>query len=404
MRFAYKASTKEGKIRSGTIESPSRTDAEQILHQEDLSVLTLAEKHSGVRWGELELRIGRVSGVDRMLFVKHLAIMLKSGIALSEALDIVMNETSSRRMQSVIGSVLGNVMNGSTLASSLSQHPRVFSELIVSMVKVGEESGTLDRTLEYLATELEKEYELKKRVRGAMIYPAIILIATFLLGAFLSVFILPKLVTLFTNLRIELPPLTRALVSVAKFMARWGIVVFLGLIAGMGALRFLARWKPTQPMFHRVYLKTPFVKRLATNINLARCTHVLGTLLKSGIPILEALRITEQTVGNAVYKDVFRSAWEQVQRGRSLGDVFDEHEQLFPRMVSRMTAVGEKTGQLDESLLYLARFYEDEVDHATKNLAVIIEPALLIVIGVVLGGLAIAIITPIYQISGSLRR
>jgi len=404
MQFKYNVSTQEGQVKSGFLEAPNREEAAKTLREKNFFILSVTEKRKSFDLKNLEYEFGRIKTIDKVIFVKHLSVMIKAGLPLLDALTVIRDQTSSAKMKGTMDSIVRDINRGQSFAQSLSRFSRVFSPLFVNMIRVGEASGTLDQNLEYLASELEKEYELKKKVKGAMLYPIIVLTATFLLGAALSIFILPKLVKLFTNLKIELPFITRVFLAVADFFAHYGVYVFLGVIGLAIGLRFISKTKKAKPFFHHLYLGAPFFHKLAQNVNLARFSRILGILLKSGLPIAESLEITSQTIDNVIYQKILRYSLDEIKKGSSLAKALAGEEKHFPKIVSRMINVGERTGKLDETLIYLAKFYEEEVDDATKNLATVIEPVLLIFIGVILGGLAIAIITPIYQISGSLRR
>lgn len=404
MQFKYTVSTRAGQAKKGVLDAPNLGEATRILREDGFFVLSVIEKRRGFNFKSIEYEFSRVKTIDKVIFAKHLSVMIKAGLPLVESLTVIRDQSSSIKMKKVVEGVLESINSGQSFAQSLARYPKFFSPLFINMVKVGEASGTLDSNLEYLASELEKDYEMRKKVKGAMLYPIIVLTATFLLGAGLSIFILPKLVKLFTNLKIKLPLITKIFLDIAGFFAKYGVYIFLGVIAAAVLLRFLSKNKKIKPFFHSLSLKMPFFHRLVQNVNLARFTRILGTLLRSGLPIIDSLEITSQTMSNVIYQDKLVAAVKESQKGRTLASVLMREEKYFPKIVSRMINVGEKTGKLEETLMYLAKFYEEEVDNETKNLATVIEPVLLIVIGVILGGLAIAIITPIYQISGSLSR
>ncbi len=345
---------------------------------------------------------GRVSSVDKLLFIRHLAIMLRSGLSLGEALQIVAEQTNSKRLQSIIGQLIRDVSNGMTLADAMRRHTRIFTSIMTGMIDVGESSGTLEENLDYIGTELEKDYELRRKIRSAMLYPIIVLSATLVLGIGLSIFILPRLVQLFSTFRVELPAITSVFLSIANFLITYGWYLVGGLAVLIIAWRATARLEPVRRVLDHIYIRLPIFSHLIINAQLARITRILSLLLKSGITINESLAITGNAVENLLYRDELSMAKEGVQKGKNLSTMLSD-DRYFPKMASRMIGVGERTGKLDESLGYLASFYEDEVDTATKNLSTILEPALLLFIGLVLGFLAVAIISPIYQFTGSLQ-
>lgn len=404
MQFQYTVSTKSGEIKNGVMEAIDKQSLIDKLKAKDLLVLSVIEKKRGVGLANIEISWGRISGLDRLLFAKHLATMIKSGLSLTESLEIAIDQASSSKMKKTLKDVLASVNNGKSLSSSLSRHPKVFSPVFINMVNVGEKGGTLSENLEYLSVQLEKDYDLKRKVKGAMLYPIIVISATVILGVALAIFILPRLVKLFTSLKMELPITTRVFLAVANFLVSYGLYLLVGLIILAILIRILVKAKWSKPFFHRLYLKLPVVKKLSHQINLARFSRILGTLLKSGVPIIESLEITATTLGNSVYQRKIEEATQGVKKGKSLASTLLPQEKYFPKIVSHMISVGEKSGNLEEILFYLARFYEDEVDNATRNLSTTLEPILLIFIGVAIGFIGVAIISPIYQISGSLKR
>lgn len=404
MQFQYTVSTKSGEIKNGVMEAIDKQSLIDKLKAKDLLVLSVIEKKRSVGLANIEISWGRISGLDRLLFAKHLATMIKSGLSLTESLEIAIDQASSSKMKKTLKDVLASVNNGKSLSSSLSRHPKVFSPVFINMVNVGEKGGTLSENLEYLSVQLEKDYDLKRKVKGAMLYPIIVISATVILGVALAIFILPKLVKLFTSLKMELPITTRVFLAVANFLVSYGLYLLVGLIILAILIRILVKAKWSKPFFHRLYLKLPVVKKLSHQINLARFSRILGTLLKSGVPIIESLEITATTLGNSVYQRKIEEATQGVKKGKSLASTLLPQEKYFPKIVSHMISVGEKSGNLEEILFYLARFYEDEVDNATRNLSTTLEPILLIFIGVAIGFIGVAIISPIYQISGSLKR
>jgi len=318
-------------------------------------------------------------------------------------LESISDQSTSKKMKAIIEQITINVNNGRTLASSLAMYPKIFNGIFIGMVRVGEASGTLERNLEYIANELEKDYDLTRKVKSAMLYPVIVLSATVILGTGLTIFILPKIVDMFNTFKLDLPLTTQIFLAIANFLVEYGIYILVVVVVGIIGLRIMSKRKKFKKYFHKLYLKIPIFKKIIMNLNLARLNRSLSILLKSGVTINDSLEIATMAVENVQYKDILKQAMVKVKKGNSLTTAIS-HEQYIPSMVNKMIAVGEKTGKLEESLLYLADFYEEEVDNTTKNISTVIEPVLLIVIGLVLGFLAVAIISPIYQFTGSLQR
>jgi len=345
---------------------------------------------------------GGVSIAARALFAKHLSVMLKSGVTLVEAL-LVSHEAARGKLKSVLKSVIESVESGRSLSASLGEFPSVFPPLFVQATYAGESSGTLAENLENIARELEKERELISKIRGALLYPAIVLAAAFVLALALSFFVLPKIVPLFRSLRTELPLSTRMLIGFSGFIEAHGTALLVGIIGGLTLILIVVRQKCIRPFTHRILLWLPIVGGMVRSSNLVRFNRTLGMLLKSGVNIDEALIITKNSLGNYWYQKALFDAANRITKGAKLSESLAEHSHLFPLIATRMIKVGEESGRFEETLFYLANFYDADVDVRAKTLSTTLEPFLLLLIGLVVGGLALAIITPIYEITGGIR-
>lgn len=365
-------------------------------------MLQSADQKKAGLW-ERDLAVGGVNLIQKALFAKHLAVMLRSGIPLNEAL-IISRDSSRGKMRKVLGKVSASVQSGRSLADSFGDAPKVFSALFVNITKAGELSGNLDGNLENVAEQLKKEHNLRAKILGALIYPAVVLGASFLLGLAMAFLVLPKITPLFEGLKIDLPLTTRFLIWFSHVIQNYGIYLFGGIIVFIGLCVWLFRQKFFKPVLHWFFLKVPIVKKISAASNLARFCRGLGTLLRSGLNIDEASRITYETVGNFYYRRALQKVSEDIVKGTKLSENLELFGQHFPLLMTRMIRVGEESGKMDETLLYLAEFYEEEVDNSTKSLATAIEPLLLIFIGIVVAFLALSIITPIYNITGGIKK
>lgn len=354
----------------------------------------------------------RISFLEKLLFTKHLATMIKAGIPIAEALDTLMAQTRSKAFKRILSAVSADIANGQALAKSLGKHPKIFDQFYISLIEVGEESGTLEENLQFLAKQLAKDYALRKKIKGAMLYPGLVFSATFIMGGFIALFILPQLVDFFEAFEVELPLTTRILLFAAATMKNYGILLFSCLLVFMFLCSLVLQIPAVKLRWHRIVLKLPILGDLITFNQLARFSRNFGTLLKSGIPISRALQVTGDTLSNMAFKQALEQAEKNVTKGKELAKALETFHfsllifnfLLFPPIVSKMIGVGEKTGKLDEVLLYLGDFYEEEIDSISKNLSTILEPILLITIGLVVGFVALAIISPIYELTGSIRR
>lgn len=348
--------------------------------------------------------INRVSFQDKLLLTKHLSVMLKSGIPLAEALFTLIEQAKAPQLRRVLQHVLADIENGQSLSHAFERHPKVFSQLYVNLVAIGEESGTLEQNIDFLATQLTKEYNLRKKISGALLYPAVVLSAMVIMGSVIALFILPKLVDFFDAFEVELPATTRLLVFVAQLMKEQGVWIIAGALALLIAVVFFVRIRVVQPLWHRFILRIPVLGTFLLYGELAHFSRNFGSLLKSGVPIHHSIEVTAQTLHNTVFRADLERIAQELNRGKNISTAMVEnHFFEFPPLVSRMIGVGEKTGKLEDTLLYLGDFYEEEIDSWTKNFTTILEPVLLIVIGIAVAFIALAIISPIYQLTGSIR-
>jgi len=352
---------------------------------------------------DFEISIGGVNAEQKAILARHLSVMLKSGLTIVEAIEIT-SEQISGKLKRVLRGLLKALQSGQSLADAMARYPKTFSEMFINIVKAGEKSGTLEENLTNLAEQLEKDRELRAKIKGAMLYPTVVLIAAFGLGLAMAFFVLPKITPLFEGLKMDLPFTTRWLISFSHIIRENTLALFGGIIGVIGFLLWLIKRKFSQPATHWLLLKLPLIGKIVYQTNLARFCRSLGTLLKSGLNIDEAIEITSKTVTNYYYKKALTQVSCTVKKGTKLSEQLEQYPKLFPKLTTRMISVGEKSGKLEESLLFLAHFYEVEVDNTTKSLSTAIEPALLIFIGLVVAFLALSIITPIYKITGNVRR
>ncbi len=340
--------------------------------------------------------------VEKVVFAKHLSLMIKSGVVISEALKILY-QSSSGKFKTTIGEVYNSVKAGRSLSRSLGRYPKIFSDFFVGAVYAGESSGTLSESLENVANELKKEKELRDKIKGALLYPVIILLAAFAMSLFLAFYILPKIIPLFEGMKMKLPWTTRVLIAFSHLVEGYGSVILGGIVFLIIILAWLLRQNFAKPFFHKIWLSLPIAKDIICQANLARFARTLGTLLASGLNIVEALDVTAKTTTNYYYREALFVVAKGVSKGNKLSFSLIKFKDFFPDMLVKMVAIGEESGKLEETLIYLADFYELEVDNSTKNLSVVVEPVLLIVIGLGIGFLALSIITPIYGITGNVK-
>jgi type IV pilus assembly protein PilC len=352
---------------------------------------------------DIHISFGGVSLAQKAFFAKHLSVMLKSGISIGEAL-LISQSSVEGKLKKILTDIANSVKSGNSLASSMERYPKEFGGLFVNAVRAGEASGTLVGNLETVARQLEKDRRLIAKVKGALLYPSIVISAAFILGLVLSFAVLPKITPLFEGLRVELPFTTRMLIAFSNFIQAYGILFFFGVVGSVVFFLWLLRQEFVHPITHFLLLRIPVVKRLVLHSNLSRFSNMLGTLLRSGVPVGESLDITERALGNYYYKKAVGEAAHRIGKGTSLSENLNNYPKLFPLLAIRMVRVGEESGNFEETLFYLADFYESELDTSTKALSTAIEPLLLLLIGFAVGFLALSIITPIYNITGNIGR
>jgi len=338
-----------------------------------------------------------VSQKEKMFFTDHLSLMIKGGIPLAEALEVLKNEAKSRAFRKALKDILKGTLEGENLSKGLGRHPRIFNKFFQNIVKVGEGSGTLEENLKYLSSFLESEYSLRKKIVGALIYPLIIMGIALVVVLVITFFILPKLLNLFGALEVQLPLATRILLGTGSFLREYWFLILVGTVFLFSVYKILHHIKFTRFYFHKSTLFLPLFGKINQNRNLAVFSRTLYTLLKSGVPILDSLNICIETLPNEVYKKDLSSVRAGIERGEKISQGLKKSSKTFPSIFSQMVLVGERTGSLEESMLHLAKFYEGEIDTTVKNLSGTLEPVLLILVGLFVAFVAVAIITPIYQ-------
>ena len=343
-----------------------------------------------------------VSLGDKVLFVKHMAIAIRSGMTLLSAVQMIRMQTRSGSLKKILDIILVDLDNGIFLSTSLEKFHNIFGDLFINIVRVGEASGTLTENLNYLGEEMKKRDELRKKVRGALIYPAVILFATLGIASAMIIFVFPKILPVFQSLKVKLPFTTVLFINISDFVIHKGHYLVLGIIVVIICWTLLMRLPAVRFVIHRIILTVPLFGTITKNLNMANIARTMGLLLKSGIKIVESVSITADTTANPVYKKELKEVAEVVKTGEFISRHLLRNPALFPSIMVNMISVGEETGNLPENLAYLAEYYETEEDDFVKNISSVIEPVLLLVMGLIVGFIAISIISPIYQITQSL--
>jgi type IV pilus assembly protein PilC len=353
-------------------------------------------------WYKREVRLGGgVKKVDLVMMAKHFSVMLRAGLTAPEALDVLV-EQASGSMQSVLARVDKRVRSGAMLGDAMALEPKVFSAVFLSAVRIGEQSGSLADNLEQLSTQMEKDLTLRRNIQSAMLYPALVMTLAFVMGLGIATYVLPQIVGVFSSLNVELPWTTHVLIWIAEKFDSHGELISIGSILFVVFLIWLVRQPFMRPYFDRLTLKTPAISSFIHDINRARFCRTIGTLLMSGVPIDEALEIGAKVLPNVIYRSSVRHMVKRVATGDNFSDIVGLYPDLYPKVIHRMIAVGERSGSLGSILKDVAAFYEERVEIQAKGMSTLIEPILLIVIGGIVGLIAVSILTPIYSITSSI--
>src|SRR3989344_1048174 len=400
MKFSYKAIDKEGKIIEGEAEAKDKFDLAHVLKAQGESVMYAEEVVTLVASfiSRLESIVERVSLRDKIIFMRNLAAMLEAGLPLIRALGVLIKQTSNKTFKKILEDTIQNINRGNSLSVALAEYTYVLPKLATSMIKAGEESGKLPGSLNVIGEHMEQSYLLRRRIKGAMMYPSVILIAMIIIGIFMMLYIVPTLTSVFEQLDVELPITTRIVISISQFLQEYTLTSLL-IVFGAGFLFYFALKSPQgKRSAELVFLRIPVIGPLIKQVNSARTARTLSSLLSSGVSMVESISITKDVVQNSFYKDILEDAKTRVQKGTALSQVLSEHDDLYPILMGEIVAVGEETGKLSEMLMRVAVFYEGEVEQKTKNMSTIVEPILMIVVGIGVGFFAVSMITPLYTV------
>jgi type IV pilus assembly protein PilC len=398
--FRWQGINPRGETLQGEMEATTREAVILRLQRQRIRPVPnrIREKGKGL---EREIKIpglgGKVTAKDVMIFTRQLATMIDAGLPIVQGLDILAQQTTNKVFATVVKQVKQEVESGSTLAESLKKHPKVFDDLYTNMVAAGEAGGILDTILTRLAQYSEKAVKLKSKIKGAMIYPASIVTVAIAVTAILLVYVIPVFADMFASFGKALPLPTQMAINLSNFTIAYAPYIIAVLLSLLIALRFSARTVKGRLALDGLLLRLPIFGDLFRKSAVARFTRTLSTLLSSGVPVLEALLITGRTAGNTVVEQAVLAARQSISEGKALSTPLEE-SQVFPSMVCQMIQVGETTGALDAMLLKIADFYDDEVDTAVANLTALMEPLVIVFLGVVIGGLVVSMYLPIFKL------
>lgn len=393
--FSYTAHhSTEAKKTSGQVDAPSLTEATKKLREQGLIPISISE---GKQKTGFKLNFKKVPLKEKIIFTRQLAVMIKAGLPLVKALEALAKQTENKFFQTVIGDIIKEVKGGRTLSGVMEKYPKVFPEIYIAIIKAGEQTGQLSEVLFNLADQQEKQAELISKVRGAMMYPAIIFIALIGVIFLIVFFVLPSLRTVFADVGSELPISTRILFGISDAARNYYYIILPIIIIGIYAIKIWFGHPSGRLVYDRIKIKLPIFGPLTKKVYMTSFSRTMGMLIKASLPILESIRIVKKTINNKHYEGAFDRIASQVESGKPLS-VAIANEPLFPPMVSQLTTLGEESGNLDSVLSEITRFYDSEVDNTTKNLASLIEPIMLIVMGAGVAFVVASVLSPIYKL------
>lgn len=396
--FIWEGKTRQGEARAGTMEAPNADIVIERLKQQQISASKVKKKPV-----EIHLKIGSgVTSKEVVVFTRQFATMIDAGLPLVQCLEILGSQQANVHFQKVITTVKNDVESGSTLADALAKHSKVFDDLYVNLVAAGEVGGILDTILNRLATYMEKNLKLIRQVKGAMVYPTAVLLVAGVVTGVLLIFVIPVFEKMFRDFGGALPAPTQFVIDLSNGLRAQILPVALGLVVAFVVYRAIGKTPKGRLIYDSIQLKVPVLGPLFRKVAVAKFTRTLGTMISSGVPILDALQITARSAGNKVVENAIMYTRERISEGRTMADPLAETA-VFPAMVVQMIAVGESTGAMDTMLQKIADFYEEEVDAAVAALSALLEPLMMVILGVLLGGLIIAMYLPIFELADNIK-
>lgn len=397
MKFEYRVSDEQGRHQEGVVQASSSSAALQVLDRYGLYVTRLQEVTEEPLYARRFALFDRVSEKDVMLFSRQLSIMFKSRVSLLDSLLTTGSQLKSKNFKGKIFQISKDVEAGTNFSDALAKHPQAFSPFYINMIRRGEALGKLSDVLAYLAEHLEREHQLKSKIRGAMVYPLFVVVIAFVVVTLLTITVLPNLTKILEESGGDLPLITKVVIAFANFYRQWWWVVTLVFAAGIVGLLQLAKTADARKVMHRTVLKIPVFGAFLRMMYVSRFGENLSTLITGGVPIVEALGITGRIVGNETYQRIIQQAKDSVSQGSKVADVFERYPKEFPPVFTQMIKVGEKSGALDQTLSEIVRFYRAEMDRSVEVFLGLIEPLLIVVLGVLVGGVMASLMLPLYQ-------
>lgn len=406
-KFTYTGHDSSGEAVKRTVEaddrfavySIARTDGHIVDNVTEETKLSLS---SWINVDKINEKLSRVKGDELVMVTRNLGSMITAGLTVPRALSVIERQTKNPKLKAVITQMIARINKGDQFFETLKEFPEVFNDLYVAMVRAGEESGNLAESLKTLSIQMERANNLKKKIKGAMIYPTIVMVVMVAIGILMMIYVMPQITGVFASMETDLPATTELLITVSDFLVNYTLLALGGMIASViGFIYFLkTKWGKIGASW--IIPRLPVIGNIAKEANAARTARTLSSLMSSGVDMIRSIEITKEVLQNVFYKEILQEAAERVEKGTALSETFIERSDYYPILVGEMILVGEETGQISGMLGELAVFYETEVERKTKDLSTIIEPLLMVVIGGTVGFFALALIAPIYSIGDSI--
>ncbi len=399
--FVFKAKKSTGEIYSSEKDVADRYELYKLVRESGDEIVEIKETATS-KGLHMEISLGglfnRVKMVEKINFARNLGSMLEAGLALSRALTVLEKQSHNKAFKKILNELTADISKGSTLSDAMVKHPKVFNQLFVSMVRAGEQSGTLAESFKVVSNQMDKSYTLERKVKGALIYPGVILCAMILIGILMFIFVVPTLTKTFTELNVSLPISTQIVLGISDIFQNYGLVVLAAIILIVIGTVSWSRRAQGKKVLHALVLKIPIVGGLVQEVNTARTARTLSSLLGSGVDVVEAVNITAGVVQNVYFRAVLEKAREAIKKGELMSKVFADADKYYPVFITEMMSVGEETGKTGEMLIGVAHYYEEDVEQKTKDMSTVIEPFLMIVIAAAVGFFAVAMISPMYSL------
>lgn len=398
--YKFTAKSFRGDLKSGDLEAGSEKELAEILRNEGYILISAAEKQK--KRAGFNFALGKVSIGQKLMLTRNLRVMIASGVSLPRALQTLSNQTGNKILKKALEDIKKDILKGESLSQSIEKHPKIFSDLFCSMIRVGEETGSLEKSLLILSQHLERSHQIRSKVKGALMYPIVVVSAMIIIGIVMLIKVVPQLNEAFKNIGVDLPPLTKMIIGSGEFMAKNWHFIFLIFLLLIFVFNIFKRKEPVKKIKDKIFIKLPIFKNLIKKINTAYAARTISSLVSGGVSIVETLKIASSSTNNYFFQRSLLIASDAVKKGKKLSEIMGGFSDLYSPVFIQMLQVGEETGKTSEILSQLADFLEEEVTNTAQNLSSIIEPVLLLIVGAVIGVFAVSMIQPIYSMMRAL--